>query len=148
MRALGRAIQNAGRCHPKALDAFVSAGVFPAALLEIIADQLDRAGLGEPDPRLVNGIATVSAFALGWAIIEASGIGPSSGWMQETERQRIRRVTRALPPETPDRLVDTAITVCASDAEPMFAIGLEAIVSGCGLGHDTVTRRRGRNASP
>jgi AcrR family transcriptional regulator len=132
LEKLGRAIRDAGRRHPKALPVLVAGGVFPRALLEVIADQFERSGDPEPDPKLVNGITTMSAFALGWAVIEGSVIGPATGWAQESERQRIRRVTRALPSETPDRLVDAAIAVCASDADPMFATGLAAIVAGCG----------------
>lgn len=147
---LGRAIRDAGHRHPKALSVLVSGCVFPPPLLEVIAEMFQRAADDtEPDPKLVNGIATVSAFALGWALTEASGLGPTTGWGQETERQRIRRVTRALPPETPDRLVDAAIAVCASDAEPMFTTGLSAIIAGCG--YATSMTQRGnfpRIASP
>ncbi len=128
--ALGSAIRAVARRHPQALGVFVAGGVFPPALLEVIAEQFERDGAEEPDPRLVAAITTVSAFALGWAVTEASGLAPNGA--AETERQRIRRVTRALPPDTPDRLVDAAIAVCASEIEPMFATGLAAIVAGCG----------------
>jgi len=143
LRALGRAIRDAGRHHPNALPAVAGTGVLPVAVLEVAADQSDRAGSAEPEPRLVNGICTVAAFAIGWALFESSGVGPGAGRAQETERQRIRRVTRALPPDTPDRLVDTAIALCASDAEAMFAGGLEAVINGCGLG-DTPAKSRAR----
>lgn len=127
LRALGHAIRDAGRRHPRALPAITAgAGVFPPAMLEAIASRLGQDSAAEPDPRLVNGIATVTAFALGWAI---TATGPAA----ETERQRIRRVTRALPPDTPDRLADTAITVCAADADAAFTAGLDAIINGCGL---------------
>ncbi len=133
LRALGRAIRDAGRRHPHALPAVTAgAGVFPPAMLDAIAGRLGRDDAAEPDPRLVNGIATVTAFALGWAITTP---GPAP----ETERQRIRRVTRALPPDTPDRLVDTAITVCAADADTAFTTGLDAIINGSGLGGTPVS---------
>lgn len=137
---LGRAIREAGRRHPKALSVLVSSCVFPPAVLEVIADMVQRVGAAEADLTLVTGIATVSAFALGWAVTEASGLGPTTSCGQETERQRIRRVTRALPPETPDRLVDAAIAVCASDPDPMFTTGLRAIILGCGYGAAMVQR--------
>jgi AcrR family transcriptional regulator len=134
LRSLGRAIRDVGRRHPHVLGAFVAGGVFPAAMLEVIADQFDRAGSAEPESILVKGIATVIAFALGWVAMEASGIGALPGLIQETERQRIRRVMRALPPDTPDRLVDTAVIVCGSDTELLFTTGLEAVINGCGYG--------------
>lgn len=142
---LGRAIRDAGNRHPKALSVLVSGCVFPPPVLEVITEMFQRTTNDtEPDPKLVNGIATVSAFALGWALTEASGMGPTTGAEKETERQRIRRVTRSLPPETPDRLVDAAIAVCASDAEPMFTTGLSAIIAGCG--YATPVRQRSRSS--
>jgi AcrR family transcriptional regulator len=132
LEGFGRAIRDAARRHPKALPVLVAGGVFPPALLDVIADHLEHSGGPEPDPKLVDGITTVSAFALGWSAIEASELGPGVRWCQETERQRIRRVTRALPAETPDRLVDAAIAVCAADAERLFNAGLAAIIAGCG----------------
>jgi AcrR family transcriptional regulator len=151
--ALGSAIRAVARRHRRALGVFVAGGVFPPALLEVIAEQFEREGGDEPDPRLVAAITTVSAFALGWAVTEASGLAPSGA--VETERQRIRRVTRALPPDTPDRLVDAAIAVCASEIEPMFATGLSAIVTGCGYTTPTPVaeatgspQRRSRRQAP
>jgi AcrR family transcriptional regulator len=134
LRALGRAIRLTGQRHRKAIPAVVGgSGVFPPAMLEAIAAQFGRDGSHEADPRLVNGMGTVAAFALGWAIMTTRGA--------ESERQRISRVTRALPPDTPDRLVDTAITVCARDLDALFDSGLEAVINGSGLG-DTTTRSR------
>jgi TetR/AcrR family tetracycline transcriptional repressor len=131
--ALSRAIRHAGRRHPKALPVLVAGGVFPPAFLEVIADQLEHAGGPEPDPKLINGIAAVSAYALGWAFSEASGsLGTAPGSAEETERQRIRRVTRALPPDTPDRIVDAAIAICGSDIEAAFLTGLAAVIAGSG----------------
>ena len=98
----------------------------------MIAEQFDRSGGSEPDPRLVKGITTVSAFGIGWAVTEAAGLIPSTTVVHETERQCIRRITRALPPETPDRLVGAAITVCAAEPEPMFSARVAAIIKGCG----------------
>lgn len=150
--ALGRAIRDAGRRHPKALPVLVAGGVFPPAFLEVIADQLEHAGGPEPDPKLINGIATVSAYALGWAFSEASGLGPALGWTEETERQRIRRVTRTLPPETPDRIVDAGIAICGSDIEPAFLTGLAAVIAGCGYNaqphRSQPAERRDRRSRP
>lgn len=152
LETLGRAIRDAGRRHPNVLPVLALGGVAPPPLLAVVAEQFERSGDPEPDPRLVNGISTVSAFAIGWALVEAGGLGPSTGSAQETERQRIRRVTRTLPPETPDPLVDAAIAVCASDAELLFGAGLAAIISGCGFtapsgsGPSAPDRRHGQRA--
>ncbi|MGH7758039.1 MAG: TetR/AcrR family transcriptional regulator [Candidatus Dormibacteria bacterium] len=131
LRAFGQAIRDAGRRHGKAMAGVGAiATVFPPPMLEAIAARLSRAGAAEPDPRLVNGINTVGAFALGWAVVTSPGSGSAGEPEPETERQRIRRVARALPPDTPDRLVDVAIAVCASDLDAVFANGLEAVIAG------------------
>ena len=141
--ALGQAIRDAGRRRPNALPVLAVGGVLPPPLLAVVAEQFERCGGAEPDPRLVNGITTVGAFAIGWALTEATGLGPTAASAQETERQRIRRVTRALPPETPDRLVDAAIAVCAAELEPLFESGLAAIIAGCGYTAPPATRSTG-----
>lgn len=131
LRGLGHAIKDTLQHHPHAAPAIVGTNVFPPPMLAAIADQFDRHGTAEPDPRLVNGIGTVTAFVLGWACTGAVGLAPIVA--HETERQRIRRVTKTLPPETPDRLADAAIAVCAVDIDAMFTHGLDAIITGCGF---------------
>jgi AcrR family transcriptional regulator len=126
LRSVGRAVYDAIRRHPNALPAVVSSRVLAPRMLEVVADRFDRSDSTEPDPRLVNAFSTVTAFALGWA---TASTGPALTQVHESERQRIRRVTRALPPQTPDRLVDAAIAVCGADAEAMFTSGLDAIIN-------------------
>lgn len=126
LRSLGRAVYEAVRRHPNALPAVVASRVLSLPMLQAVADRFERSGAREPEPRLVNAISTVVAFALGWA---TASTAPALADDHETERQRIRRVTRALPPDTPDRLVDAAIAVCGADAEAMFTSGLDAIIN-------------------
>lgn len=141
--ALGRAILDAGRRHPHAVPTVLLRGdVFPPSMLEVFAAQFDRDGTREPDPKLVNGIGAVAAFAFGWLLFTSSGAGAGQ---PETERQRILRVTRALPPDTPDRLVDVAIAVCARDVDALFASGLDAVISGCGLDEARAPSQRRRS---
>ncbi|MDA8358145.1 MAG: hypothetical protein M0Z95_18050 [Actinomycetota bacterium] len=54
-------------------------------------------------------------------------------------------LTRALPPETPDWLVDAAITVCAAEPEPMFSASVAAIIKGCG--YEPASSRPGSKTS-
>ena len=126
LRSLGRAVYDAVRRHPHALPAVVASRVLSRPMLEAVADRFERSGATEPDPTLVNAISTVIAFALGWG---TAGAGPALTPEHETERQRVRRVTRALPPDTPDRILDAAIAVCGADAEAMFTSGLDAIIN-------------------
>lgn len=124
LRNVGRAVYESLRSHPHALPAVVSARVIAPRMLEVVADRFDRTGSTEPDPRLVNAFSTVTAFAIGWATASTA-----LSQTHETERQRIRRVTRAMPPDTPDRLLDAAIAVCGADAEAMFTSGLDAVIN-------------------
>jgi hypothetical protein len=77
-------------------------------------------------------MCTVTSFALGCAVAETSFCGPvASDDPVIAERQRLRRIARALPPDTPDRLVETALTVCGCDTTDMFSKGLDLILRGC-----------------
>lgn len=130
LHTLGHAIRDACTRHRNVLPAMTGPGVFPPAMLQVIADQFDRAGPAGPPPELAAAIAIVTAYAIGSALTATTGIGPVQA--TETERQRIRRVTRALPADTPDRLIDTALTVCGSDTGTLFAAGLDAVITGSG----------------
>lgn len=135
LRAFAHAIRDAVHRHPEALPVLVSGEVSPLPALELFADQLERGErAGRDRGAAVSALRTVAAFALGCAVSELSCFGPTPPAGDETERQRLLRVSRALPPETPDRLVDTAIEVCGDcDAGRLFAEGLDLIVRGCEL---------------
>ncbi len=135
LRALGHAVRDAVHRHPSALPVLVAGDVSPVPALELFADQLDRRGPPAPDrDQAVSALRTATAFALGYAVTELSCFGPAPSKRGETERQRLLRISRALPPDTPDRLVDTALTVCDCDVHKMFTEGLDLIIRGCHLG--------------
>lgn len=132
LRAFGRAVRETVHCHPQALPVLVVGDVSPVSALELFADQLERPGPGTSDPIPgVSALRTVTAFALGYAVTELSCFGPTT--RTGTERQRILRLSRALPADTPDRLVDAALSVCDCDPEQVFAEGLDLIIRGCVL---------------
>jgi hypothetical protein len=80
----------------------------------------------------VSAVCTVTAFALGCAVAETSYCSPvASDDPVTAERQRLRRITRALPAETPDRLVDAALAVCGCNATEMFTNRLDLNLRGC-----------------
>lgn len=134
LRSFGQAIRDAIHRHPNALPALVTGDVSPPAGLQLFADQLERHDLDPPDhARAVNALRTVCAFALGTSVAEQCCFGPPSTRTHETERQRILRISRALPPDTPERLIDTALSVCDCDASKVFTDGLDLIIRGCDL---------------
>ncbi|MGH9247885.1 MAG: TetR family transcriptional regulator [Acidimicrobiales bacterium] len=133
LRTLGGAVRAAVLQHPHALPLLVATGVFPTGMLEVIATQLERSTPGWPArPDAISAICTVTAFALGCAVAECSYCTPTTADDPTTaERQRLRRIARALPPDTPDRLIDTALDVCGCNADTMFTQGLDLIIRGC-----------------
>ncbi|MGH9117662.1 MAG: TetR/AcrR family transcriptional regulator C-terminal domain-containing protein [Acidimicrobiales bacterium] len=132
LHTLGTAVRDAVRQHPNALPLLVAGDVFPTPMLEVIATQLERATPGWPDRRdAASAICTVTAFALGCALAECSYCTPTTSTDPATaERQRLRRIARALPADAPDRLIDTALDVCGTDAGDMFTNGLDLIIKG------------------
>ncbi len=134
--AFGHAIRDTIHRHPNALPVVVADDVSPPAALELFADQLDRAeasGVGRD--HAVNAIRTVAAFAVGCVVTEVSCFGPSPAQTHESERQKLLRVSRALPADTPDRIIDVALEVCGDiDAQQLFTDGLDLIIRGCDTG--------------
>ncbi len=101
-------------------------------MLEVIAAQFYLHGGDDHDPGLVNGISTVTALALVWILCTS----PVCGARRKLARNRTAPDPARyslLPSDTPNRLVDAPIAVCASNADALFASGLEAVINGCVL---------------
>lgn len=132
LRTFGHALRDAIHRHPNALPVLLSGDVTPIPALELFADQLEYADPSSHERyQAVSALRTVAAFALGCAVTELSCFGPTPT-TEETDRDRLLRVSRALPPDTPDRLLDVAITVCGEcDALLLFTEGLNLIIRGC-----------------
>jgi AcrR family transcriptional regulator len=132
LRAYGHAIRDAVRAHPNAVPVLVSAQVFPIPMLEVIATQFEHLPAGwPPQPAAASALCTVTAFALGSAVAERAYFGTADDHDREAaERQRLLRVVRALPPDTPDRLVDAAVACCACDIGDVLEAGLDLIIRG------------------
>lgn len=132
LRTFGYAIRNAVLHHPNAMPVLLAGDVSPVSALELFADQLERAdAAGFDRDQTVSALRAVSAFALGCVATELTCFGPAPVDRAETDRQRLIRVSRALPPDTPERLVDTALEVCGEcDVNRVFSDGLELLVRG------------------
>lgn len=132
LRTFGHAIRDAVHRHPDALPALVAGDVGPVSALELFADQLDQGASTLDRDRAVSAMRTVTGFALGCVVTERSCFGPAPAARDESERQRLLRVSRALPPDTSDRILDVAVEVCGDcDAGRLFSDGLDLIVRGC-----------------
>lgn len=135
LRAFAHAIRQAVHRHPNTLPVLVSGEVIALPALELFADELEQGEHAAADRAgAIRTLRTVAAFALGCAVCEQSCFGPTPPPEEETERQRLLRIGRALPPEAPDRLVTTAIEVCGDcDADRLFTDGLDLILRGSEL---------------
>lgn len=141
--AFGRAIRDTIHRHPDALPVVVAGDVSPVSALELFADQLDRAETsGVARDHAVKAMRTVAAFAIGCVVTELSCFGPYPVQTQENERQKLLRISRALPPDTPDRIIDVALEACGDcDAQQLFTDGLDLIIRGCDTGVSTARSR-------
>lgn len=129
LAAYGHAIRTVATSHPNAVPLLVAGEVFPPALLEVVATELEHVeSRGGAQSDAVNAMCTVTAYALGCASAERACFGPDR--RGASERQQIRRIARALPPDTDDRILDTALAVCGVDPDDMFDRGLDLIVRG------------------
>lgn len=133
LRTFGHAIRDAVLRHPTAMPVLLTGDVSPVSALELFAAQLERTDTASLDrDQVVSALRAVTAFALGYVATELTCFGPAPADRAETDRQRLIRVSRALPPDTPARLVDTALEVCGEcDVDGVFSDGLELIVRGC-----------------
>jgi AcrR family transcriptional regulator len=135
LRSLGHAIRAAIRNHPRAVPLIGTIEVFPVPLLEVYATQLERASGGwPPKDDAVSAVCAVTSFALGAAMSEVClhcGTATPGDDPATVERQRLRRIVRALPEDAPDRLVDTAMAVCGHDVDDLFTRSLDLIARGC-----------------
>lgn len=133
LRAFGHAVRDTVLVHPNAMPVLVAGDVCPVSALELFTDQLDHVdGSSARRDAAVNATRAVAAYALGCVVSELSCFGPAPVNQAETERQQLLRISRALPPGTPERIIDTALVVCGDcDADRLFNDGLELIVRGC-----------------
>jgi AcrR family transcriptional regulator len=132
LRTFGCAVRDAVLRHPDAMPVLLTGDVSPISALELFADQLERAEAASLDrDQAISALRAVIAFALGYVATELTCFGPAPADRAETDRQRLIRVSRALPPDTSERILDTALLVCGEcDVNRIFSDGLELIVRG------------------
>lgn len=135
LRAFGHVLREALHRHPHAAPLMTSRPVMPPAALEAFHAQLQLLhAVGFDQTRAAEALRAVFGYAVGWALIELSTFGADRDgdrWDEESEPQRIRRVSQALPADVADHLFDVALVVCARcDPHDQFEFGLDALLRG------------------
>jgi TetR/AcrR family tetracycline transcriptional repressor len=138
LRSLARSVRAVVRRHPAAAPLLLSRRIMPAPALrvcELHLQVLRRATFSEH--RAVEVLRAVLAHACGFALAElcwSCGAPPGAGaeaGAQQTDLQRLRRVSQLLPPDVPDRLFGVAVAMCGDgEGEAMFERGLELMLRG------------------
>lgn len=126
------AIRDVIHRHPGTLPLWVTQPVPPVPALELFDAQLQRC---PPDAReeAANALRVIGSFAIGYASNELSWFTVPDTQPPESDAQRIGRIARTLPPDAPDRLLDTALLLCAGDTIELFESGLDLMMKGLAL---------------
>ncbi|MGH3517747.1 MAG: TetR/AcrR family transcriptional regulator [Haloechinothrix sp.] len=132
LRSLARSLRETAHRHPKAAHLACSRAVMPMDALQLMADcltKMERAGFDRPTAARAG--CAVFGHAYGYALMElmTRSCGPGEP-EPETESQRIRRVTQALPPDVSDDLFDIGLAVCGCDTNTNFEAGIDLIIAG------------------
>ena len=80
----------------------------------------------------LDALCAVGGQAMGYSLVELQCARPDTPAVaQETELQRLRRVTRSLPADAPDSLIELAMELSGTcDLERCFSIGLSTVIAG------------------
>lgn len=110
-----------------------SRSVIPTHALEVMHAYLrflQESGMTEA--RAAEIVRTLYAYALGFSLIEVSWVaGEPTDPADEDDVHLIRRITRMVPAEAPDRLLRTAMLMCVEcDMNAQFDLGTELMLRG------------------
>jgi AcrR family transcriptional regulator len=128
LRALAVAVRAVVHRHPRAGSLPMVRAVMPESMLRAYRVVLAAAtDAGVPERRAVEILRAVVGHAFGFALTELC-------WMcalkDESELQRMRRVSRMLATDLPDDLARVAMAVCGEcDMDAQFATGIDLMLS-------------------
>ncbi|MGH2468699.1 MAG: TetR/AcrR family transcriptional regulator C-terminal domain-containing protein, partial [Chloroflexota bacterium] len=119
--------------HPKVAPLLVSRNFINASALrcwDAYLQVLQRAGFERQ--RALDAICAIGTQGLGYGLMELQCLGPvAEGGQAESQIQRLRRVTRSLPADLPDALVELAMDLSGQcDFDRCFTIAVDAVLGG------------------
>lgn len=130
LRAMANGIRGTMREHRAAAPLLMTRSVLPVGALRIFKahlEELEAAGFTRA--RAVEMVRAVAGYAFGVAIAECSWscADPAAA----SQLARLRQVSRMLPNDVPDDLLQVAIEVCGEcDMDRSFELGLDLMVKG------------------
>ncbi|MDE3073857.1 MAG: TetR/AcrR family transcriptional regulator C-terminal domain-containing protein [Chloroflexota bacterium] len=133
LRELAQGLRDLVHRHPKAAPLLVSRNFINASALrcwDAYLQVLQRAGFERQ--RALDAICAVGTQGLGYGLMELRCLGSEAESGQpETQIQRLRRVTRFLPADLPDSLVELAMDLSGQcDFDRCFKIAVDAVLGG------------------
>lgn len=131
LRAMANGIRETICAHPAAASLLMTRPVLPVGVLRIFKthlDALEEAGFTRA--RAVQMVRAVVGYAFGAALSECCWSCAAS-----SELARLRQVSRMLPADVPDDLLQVAIEVCGDcDLDGTFELGLDLMLKGLEAG--------------
>lgn len=127
LHSLATELRRLAHAHPHAYGLLFGRGVLPGPALLVIdaaLQALEAAGLSHEQAAEM--IRTLVSYAVGYAMLELSAPPPAG----DTQMEQIVSITRALPHDTPVRLVEVARLICDCDMDYQFKLGLDLILTG------------------
>lgn len=130
LRAMANGIRKTMHAHPAAASLLMSRQVLPVGALHIFKihlEALQEAGFSRA--QAVQTVRAVCGYALGVALSECTwSCAPAAA---TSDLGRLREVSRMLPSEVPDDLLQVAMEVCGDcDMDASFEHGLELMLRG------------------
>jgi AcrR family transcriptional regulator len=119
--------------HPRTAPLLTSRCVMPTHELEVLDAYLTiLRGAGLAEARAAEILRTLYAYALGFGLTEVSWLaGESAALVEADEVHRMRCITQMVRADAPDRLLRTALLLCAGcDMDVQFELGTELMLRG------------------
>lgn len=140
LRSMARRIRGTMRAHPAAASLAMTRPILPVGALRIFKSHLEALEeAGFERSRAVETVRAIAGYAFGAALNEC--------YWSCTEAARtnqlawLRQVSRMLPSDVPDDLLQVAMEVCGEcDLDRSFEHGLDLMVKGLEAGGDPVLR--------
>lgn len=142
LRSLAHTLRAVVRRHPDAAPLLMTRPTMPEPALRLCDAQLQVLGqAGFDDEHAVEVVRTIIGYALGHVLCEmcwtasaglaSEGTCEAPGAGGESELQRLRWISRLVPPDVPDRLLEVAVKICGEcDTERPFELGLDLMIRG------------------
>lgn len=140
LRSMARRIRGTMRAHPAAASLAMTRPILPVGALRIFKSHLEALEeAGFERSRAVETVRAIAGYAFGAALNECYWSCTAAA--RTNQLAWLRQVSRMLPSDVPDDLLQVAMEVCGEcDLDRSFEHGLDLMVKGLEAGGDPVSR--------